>query len=261
MSERREFTLLENRLRQPFLEMTQKYGRQKYTIWTVWTYMLWRSVDGVFCVPEELVLADLGMSKNTLPKIRDILIREGWLRKDILRDTGGTWLTRVWVITSPLPIQWDVVDNINDTKSFVSPHPIQTEVGSMGNSVSCYGSGFASASVSHSASASFTPSDSNSNKPPPSSLVKASGESKEGGKAKPEPKPKAAKLNGHAPDGAEYPPEFDSWTNRARLEWLGQHGWDAADHKATDVEAKSRFGESWDDTLEISEHLDNPDEL
>jgi|ERR1035441_9339048 hypothetical protein len=75
MSDTNDFTLLENRLREPFLRMVSKYGRQKYGLWMVWTYMLWRSTNGQFCVPEKLVLNDLGMNKNTLPTLRNILVQ------------------------------------------------------------------------------------------------------------------------------------------------------------------------------------------
>src|ERR1039458_9469036 len=143
MSDTNDFTLLENRLREPFLRMVNKYGRQKYGLWMVWTYMLWRSTNGQFCVPEELVLKDLEMNKNTLPILRNILVKEGWLRRDVLRDQGGTWMTRVWVITSP--------------------PPVETEVGSTGNSGSYCSS--VSCSPSSSRSAWSTLSDSNSNFP------------------------------------------------------------------------------------------------
>jgi hypothetical protein len=76
-----EFTLLENRLRQPFLEAVRKYGKQKFTLWAIWTYMLWRSTNGVFCLPEELVLEDWGMDVYALRRARAILMEEGWLRK------------------------------------------------------------------------------------------------------------------------------------------------------------------------------------
>jgi hypothetical protein len=164
-----DFTLLENRLRQPFLETVRKYGKQKYTLWAIWTYMLWRSTNGVFCLPEELVLEDWGMDVSALRRARAILMDEGWLRKDILRDTGGTYLTRTWVLTSP-PMLNATVDDPPMHLTTVVKYP---------HSVSCSGSASRSGSVTGS------PLDSNSNKSGSSSR------SKDGGKAKPEPEPTA----------------------------------------------------------------------
>jgi len=177
MSDSNDFTLLENRLREPFLRMVSKHGRQKYGLWMVWTYMLWRSAGGEFCVPEELVLKDLGMNKNTLPILRNILVKEGWLRRDVLRDQGGKWLTRVWVITSPLPVE-QVVGDAN--KSFISPPPVETEVGSTGNSGSHCSSVYCSPSSSRSATS--TLSDSNSNCPEIRTERRTVRQSKDGGK-------------------------------------------------------------------------------
>jgi hypothetical protein len=72
-----EFTLLENRLRQPFLATVRKYGKQKFTLWAIWTYVLWRSTNGVFCVPEKLMLEDWGMDVYALRRARAILKKEG----------------------------------------------------------------------------------------------------------------------------------------------------------------------------------------
>jgi hypothetical protein len=169
-----EFTLLENRLRQPFLETVRKYGKQKFTLWAIWTYMLWRSTNGVFCLPEELVLEDWGMDVYALRRARAILKEEGWLRKDILRNTGGAYLTRTWVLTSP-PMLNATVDD---------PPMHLTTVAKSPYSVSSSGSGSGSAFDSVSVAASH--SDSNSNKSVSSST------SKDGGKAEPEPKPTPA---------------------------------------------------------------------
>ena len=65
-------------------------------LWAIWTYMLWRSTNGVFCLPEELVLTDWDMNPKTLRRVHDILIKEGWLQRDVLRNTGGMWMTRTW---------------------------------------------------------------------------------------------------------------------------------------------------------------------
>ena len=96
-----EFTLLENSLRKPFLDMVKKYGKQKYTLWTIWTYMKWRSNGDFFTLPENLVREDLGIDINVLRAARAILVKEGWLKKDVLRDTGGEYLTRTWLVTAP----------------------------------------------------------------------------------------------------------------------------------------------------------------
>jgi hypothetical protein len=177
-----EFTLMENRLRQPFLAMVKKYGKQKYTLWMVWTYMLWRSTNGAFCLPEELVMEDLGIDVHILRKARAVLAKEGWLRKDILRDTGGAYLTRGWVLTSP-PMEKHSVDD-NDAKSFVSPPSVFTTEVKSPYSVSYSGSGSGSASRSGSASHACSSSGSDSGTPVPSMCT-----SKDGGKAKLEPEP------------------------------------------------------------------------
>jgi len=167
-----EFTLLENRLRQPFLETVRKYGKQKFTLWAIWTYMLWRSTNGVFCLPEELVLEDWGMDVYALRRARAILMDEGWLRKDILRDTGGAYLTRTWVLTSPPMLNATVDDPpMHLTTVVKSPY-----------SVSCSGSG--SASRSGSAAHACSSSDSDSGNP-----LKACAGSRANGRAKPEPEP------------------------------------------------------------------------
>jgi hypothetical protein len=127
-----EFTLLENRLRQPFLDSVKKYGKQKFTLWAIWTYMLWRSTNGVFCLPEELVLTDWDMNPKTLRRVHDILIKEGWLQRDVLRNTGGMWMTRTWVITSPPQPHNGSVDNAD--KSFVSPATHLSTVDKWGHS-------------------------------------------------------------------------------------------------------------------------------
>ena len=174
-----DFTLLENRLRQPFLETVRKYGKQKFTLWAIWTYMLWRSTNGVFCLPEELVLEDWGMDVYALRRARAILMEEGWLRKDILRDTGGAYLTRTWVLTSPPMLNATVDDPpMHLTTVVKSPY-----------SVSSSGSGYGSSYPSGSASHAFSSSDSDSGNPV--LTLKACGESKDGGKAKPEPEPTA----------------------------------------------------------------------
>ena len=173
-----EFTLLENRLRQPFLETVRKYGKQKFTLWAIWTYMLWRSTNGVFCLPEELVLEDWGMDVYALRRARAILMDEGWLRKDILRDTGGAYLTRTWVLTSPPMLNATVDDPpMHLTTVVKSPY-------SVSSSGSGSGSGFDSPSGS--ASHSFCSSDSDSGV-----LSPKVGESKDEGKAEPEPEPTA----------------------------------------------------------------------
>ena len=174
-----EFTLLENRLRQPFLEAVRKYGKQKFTLWAIWTYMLWRSTNGVFCLPEELVLEDWGMDVYALRRARAILMEEGWLRKDILRDTGGTYLTRTWVLTSPPMLNATVDDPpMHLTTVVKSPY-----------SVSSSGSGYGSPYLSISASHAFSSSDSNSENPVLS--PKACKASKDGRRAEPEPEPTA----------------------------------------------------------------------
>ena len=55
---------------------------------------------------------------------------------------------------------------------------------------------------------------------------------------------------GHAPDGREYPLEFDSWTNKQRIEWLSEHGWNSG---------TCPLGETW--AADLSRTLDNYDEL
>jgi len=52
---------------------------------------------------------DLGCDPTTLRAVRKILIAEGWLKKDRLRDKGGKWLTRGFTViakvsTVPKPI-------------------------------------------------------------------------------------------------------------------------------------------------------------
>jgi hypothetical protein len=85
--------------RQPLWEMAKKYGRQKYAIVAIWDYMWWRSgKGGLFELAEELVCLDLECDPTTLRAVRRILQDEGWLKKELLRDKGGKWLTRGWTV-------------------------------------------------------------------------------------------------------------------------------------------------------------------
>src|ERR1039458_2086002 len=179
-----EFTLLENSLRKPFLDMVKRYGKQKYTLWTVWTYMKWSSNGDFFTLPENLVREDLGIDVNVLRDARAILVKEGWLKKDVLRDTGGEYLTRTWLVTAPPRVYHSL--GMEPPRVFTtegkSPH-------SGSSSSSCSGSD----SSSSSPSAAYTLSDSNKDSPP--SGVGESSEKIEA-KSKPEnlePKPTPSK--------------------------------------------------------------------
>jgi hypothetical protein len=217
-----EFTFLENGLRKPFLDMVKKYGKQKYTLWTVWTYMKWRSNDDVFSLPESLVREDLGIDVNVLRDARAILVAEGWLRKDVLRDTGGEYQTRTWEVTAP--------PSVYPSMGIEPPRVFTTEGKSpYSGSSSCSGSGSSSSSSSSSHSAAATPSESNkaSKGVRQQRLIE-----KIEAKSKPEnlePKPKPARspymAKGHGQDGTPYPGEFNSWPNLRRLHWLEAHGW------------------------------------
>jgi hypothetical protein len=85
--------------RQPLWEMAKKYGKKKYTIVAIWDYMWWRSgKGGLFELAEDIVCWDLDCDPTTLRAVRKILIAEGWLRKETLRDKGGKWLTRGFTV-------------------------------------------------------------------------------------------------------------------------------------------------------------------
>jgi hypothetical protein len=220
-----EFTLLENGLRKPLLETIQKYGKQKYTLWTVWTYMKWRSNDDIFSLPENLVREDLGIDLNVLRAARAILIKEGWLEKDVLRDTGGEYLTRTWLVTAP--------PSVYHSMGMQPPRVFTTEGKSpYSGSSSCSGSGSGSSSLS--LSPSRTPSDSyKSGKGVRESNEKIEDKSKHEN-LEPEPTPMGVhgqKINGRAKkeryalNGTPWPEGFDSWPRNAdRLEWLDAHG-------------------------------------
>ncbi len=86
-------------VRQPLWEMAKKYGRQKYAIVAIWDYMWWRSgKGGLFELAEDIVCWDLDCDPTTLRAVRKILIAEGWLRKETLRDKGGKWMTRGFTV-------------------------------------------------------------------------------------------------------------------------------------------------------------------
>jgi hypothetical protein len=222
-----EFTLLENGLRKPLLETIQKYGKQKYTLWTVWTYMKWRSNDDIFSLPENLVREDLGIDLNVLRAARAILIKEGWLEKDVLRDTGGEYLTRTWIVTAPPSVY---------ASMGMEPPRIFTTTGKSPYSGSCSSSVSCSDSSSSSFAATATPSDSNKTEslkgvPLHSENIKAKSKPEN---LEPEPAPRGLhgqKANGqakkvrYAPDGTPWPMHFNSWTNGEWLEWLVGHGW------------------------------------
>ena len=221
-----EFTLLENGLRKPFLDMVKKYGKQKYTLWTIWTYMKWRSSNDFFTLPESLVREDLGIDVNVLRDARAILVKEGWLKKDVLRDTGGEYLTRTWLVTAPPSVYHSLG---------MEPPRVFTTEGKSPYSGSCSDS--CSGSPSPSSSCAATPSDSSKSESPKgvpqhNEMIEA--------KSKPEnlePEPTPIGLRGqmangnakkvrYAPDGTPWPVHFDSWTNGERLEWLEAHGWE-----------------------------------
>jgi len=66
--------------RNPLFEMARKYGRRKYIIIAVWTYMFWRSgKDNIFDLAEKHVLYDIGITHEVYGEIRKILIHEGFL--------------------------------------------------------------------------------------------------------------------------------------------------------------------------------------
>ena len=223
-----EFTLLENGLRKPFLDMVKKYGKQKYTLWTIWTYMKWRSSNDFFTLPESLVREDLGIDINVLRAARAILVKEGWLKKDVLRDTGGEYLTRTWLVTAPPSVYHSLG---------MEPPRVFTTEGKSPHSGSCSDSCSGSPSPSHSPSCAATPSDSSKSESPKgvpqhNEMIEA--------KSKPEnlePEPTPIGLRGqmangnakkvrYAPDGTPWPKYFNSWTNGERLEWLEAHGWE-----------------------------------
>jgi hypothetical protein len=94
------------------------------------------------------------------------------------------------------------------------------------------GSGSGSVSVStltsHSLTASCRPSDSNKSRAPivQKKIIKSESESKSTSKPlNPEPtaEPTPAQPRGHASDGSPYPPDFNSWSNLDRLNWLDTH--------------------------------------
>ena len=86
-------------VRQPLWDMAKKYGKQKYTIVAIWDYMWWRSgKGGLFELAEDIVCWDLDCDPTTLRAVRKILIAEGWLKKDTLRDKGGKWMTRGFTV-------------------------------------------------------------------------------------------------------------------------------------------------------------------
>lgn len=98
-------------VRQPLWDMAKKHGRMKYSIVAIWDYMYWRSgKKNLFELAEDLVCLDLGCDPTTLRAVRRILIAEGWLRKETLRDKGGKWEVRGWTVianilsTVPKPI-------------------------------------------------------------------------------------------------------------------------------------------------------------
>src|ERR1035438_867945 len=211
-----EFTLLENSLRKPFLDMVKKYGKQKYTLWTVWTYMKWRSNDDFFTLPENLVREDLGIDINVLRDARAILVKEGWLKKDVLRDTGGEYLTRTWLVTAPPSVYHSLG---------TEPPRVFTTEGKSPHSGSCSDS--CSGSPSPSSSCAATPSDSSKTESPkgvPQHNEKIEAKSKPEN-LKPKPNPPKPGPKGHGQDGTPYPEEFDDWSNLKRLNWLEAHGW------------------------------------
>ena len=70
-------------LRRNFFEDMRGMGKKKYSLISVYLYMLLRSGKGnVFDLVEDLVKADLGMSHETLWDARRILIDRGWLKKN-----------------------------------------------------------------------------------------------------------------------------------------------------------------------------------
>ena len=243
-----EFTLLENGLRKPFLDMVKKYGKQKYTLWTIWTYMKWRSSNDFFTLPENLVREDLGIDINVLRAARAILVKEGWLKKDVLRDTGGEYLTRTWLVTAPPSVYHSLG---------TEPPRVFTTEGKSPYSGSCSDS--CSGSPSPSSSCAATPSDSSKSESPKG--VPQHNE-KIGPKSKPEnlePKPTPVGLHGqktngqakkvrYAPDGTPWPNDFDSWTNGERLQWLGAHGWE----QDRGVDASSQ------ETVQVIDRYRNP---
>jgi len=215
-----EFTILENGLRKPFLEMVKKYGKQKYTLWTIWTYMKWRSENDNFSLPEKLVREDLGIDLNVLRDGRSILTKEGWLQKGVMRDTGGEYLTRTWVVTAP--------PSVYHSLGMEPPGVFTTEGKSpYSGSSSCSGSGSSSLSTT----SSYTLLDSNKGSAPKSvreSKEKIEAKSKPTNlepNPKPTPAPVRVKVHGHGKDGTPYPAGFDDWSNLDRLHWLGTHGW------------------------------------
>jgi hypothetical protein len=215
-----EFTLLENGLREPFLDMVKKYGKQKYTLWTVWTYMKWRSNNDVFSLPEGLVREDLGIDVNVLRDARAILIKEGWLEKDSLRDTGGEYLTRTWLVTAP--------PRVYHSMGMQPPRVFTTEGKSpYSGSSSCSGSG--SSSLSSSGAATLSDSNKGASRngvPHRTENIKAESNPNLEPEPKPKPAPSMAKPKGHGQDGTPYPEEFNDWSNLKRLHWLEAHGWD-----------------------------------
>jgi hypothetical protein len=86
-------------VRQPLWEMAKKHGKQKFTLVAIWDYMFWRSGKGnLFELSEDLVCFDIGCDATTLRKARSILVAEGWLQKESLRDKGGRWAVRGWTV-------------------------------------------------------------------------------------------------------------------------------------------------------------------
>jgi hypothetical protein len=130
--------------RQPLWDMAKKHGKMKYSIVAIWDYMWWRSgKGGLFELAEDIVCWDLGCDATTLRSVRKILIAEGWLRKETLRDKGGKWMTRGFTVipkgvTEPKStggedqppsrepaLEQSTVDTTSDGKS---PHTVEVHV-------------------------------------------------------------------------------------------------------------------------------------
>jgi len=69
--------------RKRLFEMAKKYGKRKFTLIAVWTYMFTRSGNGnVFELAESAILWDLGMTHEPLWEAQKILMAEGFLAKE-----------------------------------------------------------------------------------------------------------------------------------------------------------------------------------
>ena len=68
--------------RKNLFEMAKKYGKRKFTLIAVWTYMFTRSGKGnIFKLAESIILWDLGMTHEPLWQTQKILMAEGFLSK------------------------------------------------------------------------------------------------------------------------------------------------------------------------------------